>query len=93
MQYQEVTGSFCRGTQAADLEKKQQRDVSTLSELKTLVDWSEFRIEFNKIEKILKGPYILDFTVEKREMLFSLCEKNPGRHLTAGRKNEPDRGK
>ena len=74
LQYQEVTGSFCRGTQVADLEKKTE-NVSTLSELKTLVDWSEFHRELNKIEKILKGFYTIDFTVENGKFYFLSVKK------------------
>ena len=74
LQYQEVTGSFCRGTQAADLEKKTE-NVSPLSELKTLVDWSKFHRELIKIEKLLKGPYILDFTVENGKCYFLSVKK------------------
>lgn len=74
LQFQEVSGSFLRGAQRADLERKT-KDFAPLSELKTLVDWSEFRIEFNKIEKILKGPYIFDFTVENGKCYFLSVKK------------------
>ena len=74
LQYQEVSGNFLRGGQAADLEKKT-KDFAPLSELKTLADWRKFRTELNKIEKTLKDPYILDFTVENGKFYFLSVKK------------------